>query len=410
MWMAVYVMIGYGRFFSTHRFDTFTRLTLVSGIALLLYSVIFFFAPRDALPRLFFLYFLTLAFPGILAWRWLYGTLFTILPTQHRVLIVGLGERGQFIARILHQTAQLNYQPVGYVDTRQSIVAETATMPDGLPVVGPLTDLPALARRLRVQEVVLAIDHALDDRLFELLMACQAWGVGVVTMPDLHEKLQRSIPVQHIDSAWTLHMLQNLPVFSRLQLLWKRVFDVTISLLALLLAAPLMLVVALAICLDDRSGPVLYQQTRVGRGGRLFQIYKFRTMVSGGEGDGRARWAVQGDPRITPVGHLLRKTRLDELPQFINILKGEMSLVGPRPERPEFIAMLEQEIPFYHTRLLVKPGLTGWAQVQGNYNSDIEGAINKLEYDLYYLHHWSFWLDVYIIFKTASVVLKMKGL
>ncbi len=395
---------------STQRFTTFTRLALISGMALLFYSIIFFLAPRDALPRLFFLYFLGLGLPAVFIWRLAYSTVFTMLPLQHRVLIVGLGNQAQFIARTLRENPKLNYEPLGYVPSQQTDENEIIISPDELPIVGSLLDLPRLAQRMRAQQVVVATDHPMDGRLFELLMRCQSWGMGVVTMPNLYEKLTRSIPIQHIDPTWTLQILQDLPVFSRLQLAIKRFFDLVVSSLSLIFTAPLMLIIALAILIEDRKGSIFYKQTRVGRGGRLFDIYKFRTMVTEAEKDGQARWAAKNDPRITRVGRILRKTRLDELPQLINIFNGHMSLAGPRPERPEFIKMLEEHVPFYRTRLLVKPGLTGWAQVHGDYTSDVEGAVNKLEYDLYYLRYWSFWLDIYIIFKTVGVMLKMKGI
>jgi exopolysaccharide biosynthesis polyprenyl glycosylphosphotransferase len=184
--------------------------------------------------------------------------------------------------------------------------------------------------------------------------------------------------------------------------------DLSISLLALpwiLLVFPL---IAVAIKLNS-SGPVFYRQVRSGLGGNTFQILKFRTMYIDAEKDGKARWAAKDDPRITQVGRFLRKLRLDELPQIINILQGDMSLIGPRPERPEFVAQLEKEIPHYCTRLLVPPGLTGWAQVKYSYGNSVEDALIKLQYDVYYVRHWSVWMDIYILFQTVGVVLRAKG-
>jgi lipopolysaccharide/colanic/teichoic acid biosynthesis glycosyltransferase len=166
--------------------------------------------------------------------------------------------------------------------------------------------------------------------------------------------------------------------------------------------------IAAAIKLES-PGPVFYRQMRAGQGGRPFQLLKFRTMIAGAEADGQARWARAIDARVTRVGRLLRRTRLDELPQLFNVLRGDMSLIGPRPERPELIAVLEQEIPFYRARLLVKPGLTGWAQVNYGYGRSVEDARVKLEYDLYYIKQQSIWLDLVILFRTVEVVLGMKG-
>jgi lipopolysaccharide/colanic/teichoic acid biosynthesis glycosyltransferase len=166
--------------------------------------------------------------------------------------------------------------------------------------------------------------------------------------------------------------------------------------------------VALAIRLDS-PGPIFYLQIRCGRAGRLFSIFKFRTMSIDAEQDGQARWATKGDQRITRVGRFLRQTRLDELPQLLNVLRGEMSIVGPRPERPEFVEMLQEEVPFYRTRLMVKPGLTGWAQIHYDYGNSVEDALIKLQYDFYYLRYWSVWLDLYIIFRTLGVVFRFRG-
>ncbi len=204
-------------------------------------------------------------------------------------------------------------------------------------------------------------------------------------------------------------MMQNRPVFNRLQLGIKRLLDLTLLLLALPFLILILVPVALAIKLESR-GPAFYRQVRSGRAGEKFMIYKFRTMVADAEKDGKARWASKGDPRITRVGQFLRKSRLDELPQLLNVLRGEMSIIGPRPERPEFVEQLEQEIPFYSMRLLVKPGLTGWAQINYDYGNTVEQALIKLQYDFYYVRYWSLWLDAFILFRTIGVVLSLKGI
>jgi lipopolysaccharide/colanic/teichoic acid biosynthesis glycosyltransferase len=172
------------------------------------------------------------------------------------------------------------------------------------------------------------------------------------------------------------------------------------------LALPL---IALAIRLDS-PGPIFYRQVRAGRAGKPFTIVKFRTMSVDAEKDGKARWATKDDQRITRVGRFLRKARFDELPQLLNVLRGEMSLVGPRPERPEFIQQLERELPFYRTRMMVKPGITGWAQIHYDYGNSVEDGLIKLQYDFYYVRYWSMWLDLYIVFQTFGVVLRLKGL
>jgi exopolysaccharide biosynthesis polyprenyl glycosylphosphotransferase len=265
-----------------------------------------------------------------------------------------------------------------------------------------------LALQLQIHEVVVAIDHTVEKDLFHQLAECQAHGIRVSLMPDLYEQLCRKVPIEHIDPAWVLHVLQGRRVFSRFQLGLKRLLDLALGFAGLIMLALALPIVALVIRLDS-AGPIFYRQVRSGRAGKLFRVVKFRTMDTNAEKDGRARWAAKDDPRITRVGRFLRKSRLDELPQVLNVLNGEMSFVGPRPERPEFIGGLEQEIPFYRIRLMVKPGLTGWAQTQYGYGNTTDDALVKLQYDFYYLRNWSLWLDLYIIVRTFWVVFKLKG-
>jgi lipopolysaccharide/colanic/teichoic acid biosynthesis glycosyltransferase len=195
---------------------------------------------------------------------------------------------------------------------------------------------------------------------------------------------------------------------SRWSQLAQRGLDIAIALVGLLGLGVFGPLIAAAIWLDS-PGPILYRQTRLGQGGRPFELLKFRTMVPNAEADGQARWASHDDERVTRVGRFLRRTRLDEAPQFWNILKGEMGLAGPRPERPEFISALERHIPFYRARLMVKPGLTGWAQVNFGYGDSIEDMFVKLQYDLYYIKHRSLWLDLQILIRTVAVVLRFQG-
>jgi exopolysaccharide biosynthesis polyprenyl glycosylphosphotransferase len=203
-------------------------------------------------------------------------------------------------------------------------------------------------------------------------------------------------------------MIEDKALFDRLKLGFKRLADLTLSALGLILILPVMFLVALSIRIDT-AGPIFYRQIRLGRGGKPFSIIKFRSMLMNAEQDGKPRWATRRDKRITRVGAFLRRTHLDELPQLLNVLRGDMSLVGPRPERPEFIEQLQQKIPFYRTRLMIKSGVTGWAQINYDYGNTVEDAKIKLQYDFYYLRHWSMRLDVYILFQTFWKVFKFNG-
>ena len=379
------------------------RVAFVGVINLIVYLAIFILIPSD-LPRVFFLYFLIIVWPAITIWRYVYATLFS--RSQHRVLIVGRGERGQSIARVLQQASKLNYQVLGYMEDGDSDTLESEV--DNLPVLGKVAELPRLVRQLQVHEVVVAVEQNLKKDLFGWLVECQARGVQVSWMPNLYERLFRCVPIQYVDPDWALSMMQGQPVFERLQLACKRLLDLVLATVGLVVFAPFLFLVALVIRLDS-PGPILYRQVRSGRAGKSFVILKFRTMIHNAEQDGQARWATKDDHRITRAGRFLRKTRADELPQLINVLRGQMSIVGPRPERPEFIEMLEQEVPFYRTRLMAKPGLTGWAQVHYTYGNSVLDALIKLQYDFYYMNHWSLWLDLYIIYRTLGVVFKFKG-
>lgn len=387
------------------RWNTVVYSATAAGIGL---GVSVFFAmllPAVASVGFFAVYWLLL-FLGVVVWRSAYLTLSdALLPFTQRVLIVGRGANASVIADALLNANGHNYDVLGFVENPSD---EGTRWTDERKTKGQLEQLPELVVELDVHQVVVATQSPIGDSLFNALIHCQANGVPVAWMPDVYEKVLYRIPVEHVDAAWGLYALQDKPIFRRLQLASKRFLDLTIFVLSLPVFMVLLPLLALAIRLDSR-GPVFYKQVRAGRGGKPFTIFKFRTMVTDAERNG-AQWASQNDSRITRVGKFLRKTRLDELPQIINVLRGDMSFVGPRPERPEFIAELEEQIPYYSTRMMVKPGLTGWAQINYDYGNSIEDAVMKLQYDFYYVRHWSLWMDVYILFRTIAVVLQAKGM
>jgi exopolysaccharide biosynthesis polyprenyl glycosylphosphotransferase len=381
------------------------RVASVCAIGSVIYLAVVFLYPTELTSTLFF-YFLVILWVVITLWRWTYAKLFSILPMQHRVVIAGNGKRGESVAKLFGMDLKLNYKVLGYVE-KDLIKPRNGN--GGLPILGQVKDLPRLVKKLRVHEVAVAIEQNLESEIFEMLVECQASGVRISSITDLYEKFLDKIPVEYINPDWAMHIIENGAVFDRLHLGLKRLFDILLSTLGLIgIFLPLLPLVALAIRLDS-AGPIFYTQIRSGRAGKPFSIIKFRTMITNAEEDGKARWASRNDKRITRMGRFMRQTRIDELPQLLNVLRGNMSIIGPRPERPEFIEKLQQEIPFYSTRLLVKPGLTGWAQVRHNYGNTIEDALIKLQYDLYYLRYWSLWMDLYIIFHTIGVVFKFRG-
>jgi len=273
-------------------------------------------------------------------------------------------------------------------------------------IVGTIADLPSLSLQ-RWTGVLLGNQIKLSDSLVQQLMKMRLQGIPVYQLPDIYENLWYKLPSSLLQDTWFTFSTGFNLMSGNINTRVKRVMDMMASALLLLLLSPVMLVVAILIKLDS-PGPVFYSQERTGLNGKTFKVHKFRSMYQDAEKRG-AQWAQKRDPRITRVGYWLRLMRIDELPQVWNVLKGEMSLIGPRPERPQFDAQLKEAIPYYDVRYLVKPGITGWAQVLYPYGASIEDAYEKLSYDLYYIKNYSIWLDIAIFFKTIRVVLLGKG-
>lgn len=305
------------------------------------------------------------------------------------VLLIGDGKKARAVMKAIEEGGEGSYRVVAMVDPRR----------DG---VGPLEEM---AQRLQARYVVQAADDMRGANWVEGLLRCRLEGRLVYDASGFCERVLRRLPVQFVrasDFAFADELTQ-----SALRRAFKRVFDVLVASLLLVLAAPLLVLVALAIKLDSK-GPVLYRQERVGLHGKSYWLWKFRSMRTDAEKDG-AVWARANDNRVTRVGRSLRKTRIDEIPQVFNVLVGDMSFVGPRPERPVFVEQLKEQIPFYGLREAVKPGITGWAQIRYPYGASVEDARNKLEFDLYYVKNGSLFLDIGIIFHTVRHVLLGRG-
>jgi len=299
----------------------------------------------------------------------------------------------------------MGYELIGFIDDDPSKQGEIM---QGIPVLGTRHLLGSYVESSGASEIILAITHEIHDELFKALVGCLERGVQIIPMPLLYEELTGRVPVHHIGDNWYVAMPLNHQGTGVLYPELKRVMDILLASLGLFLLGLALPFIALAIYLDS-PGPIFYIQERVGKMGKIFQAYKFRSMVPDAENDGNAVWAEERDPRVTRVGRLLRATHVDEFPQFLNVLKGEMSVVGPRPERPEFVAELETEIPFYRIRYCIKPGMAGWALVRQGYGASKEDATIKLEYDLYYIRHQSLWLDLTILLKTIMDTLTFRG-
>lgn len=321
----------------------------------------------------------------------------------HRVLVLGTGQDALRIEEMNAKRGRPRLVITGFypLDT-----AEVTAVPLAR-VLSSSLSLRDTIERTEADEVIVAVREQRGGVLpLNELLICRLSGVRVTSLAGFFERVQGRIPVDSLKSSWLIYgdgFRQ-----SWLRKTMKSVSDLLACLVLFLAALPAMLVTALAIRLESR-GPVLYRQERVGEGGRTFRMLKFRSMTQDAEPDGVARWAANGDPRITRVGRFIRRTRIDELPQLINVLRGEMSLVGPRPERPQFVRPLTEQVPFYAVRHAVKPGITGWAQVRCEYGASIEGAVKKLEYDLYYVKNHTLMLDILILLETVRVVVFGEG-
>lgn len=289
------------------------------------------------------------------------------------------------------------YHLVGYMTTEP---LQLGRQIDGRPVLGMVDDLEQVCRDYQIDEVVVGPALAKNPRVLERALRCLRLGCRVTNLSTFYEQVVSEVPVAHLEPTWFL--FADLKHYRESQLMLKRAGDIVGSLVGLILTFPLWILVAAMIKLED-NGPVFYHQRRVGINGRLFTLHKFRTMVGSAEKNGHA-WASIDDPRVTRIGRILRRSRIDELPQLWNILLGQMSIIGPRPERPEFVEQLATQIPFYHERHLVKPGLSGWAQINYRYGASVEDSRRKLQLDLWYIKHMSLELDLIIVFRTLGTL------
>lgn len=282
------------------------------------------------------------------------------------------------------------------------------TVIENFPVLAGSEDLLRIINEHQITDLIVAISGKMRGGMFQALLDAQEQGIEITRMPVAYEELLSRVPIRYLEADWILRSFVDQARSSTSYDIIKRLIDIAGALVGLCILIPLYPFTALAIILDS-GFPIIYTQTRLGRGGRSYKMIKFRTMRQNAEPDGKPQWAEESDPRATRVGKFLRKVHLDEFPQFINILRNEMSLVGPRAERPELVAWFQDQVPFYRARLLVKPGLTGWAQVNQDYAATVEETIEKLEYDLYYIKHRSLILDISVILRTPMMILGLRG-
>jgi sugar transferase (PEP-CTERM system associated) len=320
---------------------------------------------------------------------------------EERVLVVGTGHSAQMVAKQIGGQHDFAYRLVGFVDDDEGV--ELVRHHE---VLGKAADLRAIIAEHHVDRIIVGLSDRRGRLPIQELLQAKLSGVRVEDATTTYERLTGKILIDDLKPSWLI--FSDGFRASRVTRIVKRMLDLSLSMIGFILAAPLMALTALAIRLDS-AGPVLYSQERVGENGRIFTVYKFRSMRTDAERGGQPIWARDGDERVTRVGRFIRATRLDELPQLWNVMRGDMSFVGPRPERSFFVEQLAREIPFYVQRHAVKPGLTGWAQVKYQYGSSIEDAMEKLRYDLYYIKHMSIFFDLTIVLDTVKVILFGRG-
>jgi len=377
------------------------RLLVAVSLGVIALSAFYFLVPAKTLWRSNLFYAMVIAIGLLFANRLLLGTLLGAAAFRRRVLVLGAGERAERL-RQLGERPEAGFAIAGFVGMSDSRPVVEEAIPRGV-----LKNLTRHVEILGVSEVVLALEERRNALPLADLLRVKTAGVHVNEFSTFLERETGRVDLDTLNPSWLIFS-DGFSSGRMLSSAAKRLFDVAVSLLLLVFTAPVIALFALAVKLDSR-GPAFFRQTRVGLYGQPFELIKLRSMRADAEADGRPRFAARNDPRVTRLGRLIRKLRIDELPQSWSVLKGEMSFVGPRPERPEFVADLEDKLPYYAERHMVKPGITGWAQINYPYGGGLEDSRHKLEYDLYYAKNYTPFLDILILLQTLRVILWHEG-
>lgn len=390
---------------TAHVRTTFKALVQQASFLLVAYLFFYFLSLPGEVPRRFVLFFIGISFVSIGVWRYVYTVYLSKTPFQRRAIIIGGGAATANVAQVTQNNAFPYYHIVGYVQDDNSAPSEFA---NDLPLLGSMSKLPQIAERTGASEVIITSIESPNETLIRSLVECQEQGLQITPLPNIYEEMTGRIPVDMVSEGWLgvlpLHHASTGVIFP----LFKRSVDISLSIIGLVCLSILLPFVVVAIRLDSK-GSAFYRQDRFGKGGRTFRAFKFRSMEAESQDGNSPLWTEPSDPRITRVGRILRATHIDEFPQFLNILKGDMSAVGPRPERLELALQFEKEIPFYRLRHSVRPGMAGWALIKQGNTSSVQDAWMKLEYDLYYIKHQSVWLDVIILLKTFVDAFTFRG-
>lgn len=351
----------------------------------------------------YYFFFSMLTGSVIICWRFLFYLIINKVNIQDNLLFLGVNAVSKRVAEEISADENPNVKVVGFIDIDASLRGKSSVNPK---VLGTLEDLNYIIKKEKVKKLIVSLSEGRGKFPCEALVHYKFNGVQVIEIHTFYEQLKGKILVKGLRPSWLLFS----EGFRRNKMivLGKRIFDIVVSTIGLLITLPITMIVIGLIKLES-EGPVIYKQQRVGKDGKVFHLLKLRSMIYHAEKDSGPVWAKKDDERVTRVGKIIRKLRIDEIPQMINVLKGDMSFVGPRPERPFFVKKLKQIIPYYNQRHSVKPGITGWAAVNYSYGASIKDAVEKLQYDIYYIKNISLFLDFIILLKTISTIISMKG-
>lgn len=406
-WLIVFVFAGlYQHWFARSRFDEFSSAVKAISIGcFVLFFAIFLddaLSNSQAISRYLILIYWALMVVSVGFGRIVIRSIqMSILQSGvglRHTLIIGTGARGLELHSLINKYPQLGYKITGFVSTNGARVIKSD-------IIGNIKDLWEVIEKNNITEVLIALEKGEKEKLMDIIGNCPQDKVNMKILPDTYEIVSGMVKTNQIYGVPLIEVLPQIMTYgSRLT---KRIIDLAISIFLMVLMSPVLLIIVVLIKLSS-PGPVLYVQSRIGRNGRTFKMYKLRTMVKDAEEYG-PEWAGEKDPRITGIGRIIRKLYIDEIPQLINVLKNEMSVVGPRPERPHFVELLKKEIPYYYKRMTIKPGITGWAQVKHKYDTSFDDVKEKLQYDFFYIENMSLRLDFKIMINTILVIVLLKG-
>ena len=382
------------------------RIIQALGASAILLGILCYFYPNAVVGQWIFLLSLGLIVLLIGSWRYGYFTILKHGLLNQKIILLGSGTLAQSIYREINQKKDCGYNIDLIVKDCEGASIFKDHNGRTIPCTESYNGLCDIARKLNVEKIVVALEDRRNNFPANELLKCRTNGIEVLNGNSFYEMLTGKLIVKQTNPDWFIYSEGFRK--SRIRRLIKRLFDIVISLVFLIGLFPIFIVVSILIKLDSR-GPVIFSQDRVGYNRRIYMVHKFRSMITNAEKETGPVWAKEEDSRITRVGKVIRKLRIDEIPQLWNVLKGEMSFVGPRPEREHFVKELEKLVPYYGTRFSVKPGITGWAQISYRYGASVEDAVEKLNYDLFYIKNISIFIDLLIVLRTIKIVLFQKG-